>query len=85
MRAPYRFLILPLSLLALSACEERKYDEALAKIKGMTTAEEVKKALGPADDVDSIGASEVWKYKTETKPICFAVSGRLIMRLATCA
>ena len=74
--------MLALLVLTLGACEQRSYDDLLAKVKGLSTPEEVKTAIGPADKIAKVGTMELWKYKTSETDVCFAAAGNTIVRLS---
>ncbi|WP_373085142.1 hypothetical protein [Sneathiella sp.] len=79
-----KLLVLMVFVLALGACEQRDHDGTLAKVKGLTTPEEVRTALGPADRISKTGTTEIWEYSTSAADVCFAAAGNAIIRLSSC-
>lgn len=77
-----RFLILLTLGLLISACEKRSQEEVLSSVDGMSSAEDVKNVLGTADKISNIGSTEIWKYNSDPKDVCFAVAGDTIIKFS---
>lgn len=69
-------------VLILGGCEQRSHDELLSKVEGLTTPDEIKTAIGPADKIAKVGTMELWKYKTSEDDVCFATVGNTVVRLS---
>lgn len=68
--------------LFLSACDQRTEDEIISGAAGLTTPSEVQSVIGPADSVSSLGKTEIWKYETASRDVCFIVAGNTIIQFS---
>lgn len=69
------------SCVTLSGCFDPSQDELLSKAKGAISRAEIAAALGPADDVTSSGAMDVWRYSASDGDVCFSAVGKIALRI----
>lgn len=66
--------------LLLAGCNEIDQTELLSKIKSVTSPDEIVASIGPADEMVSDGALNLWRYETNNDDVCFMVAGKVAMR-----
>lgn len=69
-----------ISGLVLTGCNEIDQSELLSKIKSVTSPEEIVASIGPANEMVSDGAMNLWRYETNRDDVCFMVAGKVAMR-----
>ncbi|MEH6526296.1 MAG: hypothetical protein V7723_09500 [Sneathiella sp.] len=69
-------------VLFTSACDQRTEEDIITGAAGLTTPSAVQAAIGSADNVSSLGNTEIWKYGTSSRDICFIVAGDTIMQFS---
>lgn len=66
----------------LGGCDQVDQQELLAKVKGLTTPNEIVAAIGPADEIEVEGAQAFWLYKARGRDVCFIIAGKMAMRMS---
>jgi hypothetical protein len=68
--------------LFLSACDQRTEEDIITGSAGLTTPSAVQASIGSADSISNLGNTEIWKYGTASRDVCFIVAGETIMQFS---
>ena len=75
-------VICAICIFFIVACDQRSEQEIIDGTSGLSKPTEVQTAIGPADSISTLGNTEIWKYETASRDVCFIVAGDTIVKFS---